>query len=76
MPDPWSSRGRHRWLDLLKRKNAHKARADRIAVNHPNMLSMNRIQTAKKPPVLVTTIPGECKTIMPAPIMPPKSMMI
>ncbi len=41
--------------------------ADRIAVNHPVVLSANRVQTKKKPPELLITPAFECAMIMAAP---------
>ena len=45
-------------------------------MNHPVVLSANRVQTKKKPPELLTTPPLEWMMIMPAPISPPRSMMM
>src|SRR4029077_12055379 len=48
-------------------------RADKIAVNHPVVLTANSVQTKKKPPELPTTPPLEWTMIMAAPISPPRS---
>ena len=39
------------------------------------MLSMNIVQMKKKPPDLLTTPPGEWRTIIPAAIRPPSNVM-
>src|SRR5712675_1442249 len=53
------------------------SRADRIAVNHPVVLSANSVHTKKKPwELLITTPPFEWRMIMAAPINPPNSMMM
>jgi len=46
-------------------------RGDRIAVNHPVVLSANSVQTKKKPPDLLTTPPLVWTMIMPAPAVRP-----
>jgi len=43
-------------------------RADRIAVNHPVVLTANSVQTKKKPPELLITPPFEWAMIIAAPI--------
>jgi len=45
-------------------------------VNHPVVLSANSVHTKKKPPELLITPAFEWMMIMPAPIRPPKSMMM
>src|SRR4051812_49391544 len=67
--------GRSGALDRRCLRAVQIARADRIAVSHPVVLSANSVQTKKNPPFLLITQAFEWRTIIAAPINPPKSMM-
>src|SRR6266853_161267 len=70
---------RRHWAVSVGRRErsvVQRPRADRIAVNHPVVLSANSVQTKKKPPELLTTPPFEWAMIMAAPISPPRSLMM
>src|SRR5438067_771412 len=58
-----------------ERNASHKPRPARITESQPVVLRMNNVHTKKKPPDLLTTVPGEWTTIIAAAIRPPNNMI-